>query len=275
MTIGLYALSGSFVAGRRSDEKTLNIVAHQDDDLLFLNPDVLIDIESGRMVRTVYLTAGDAGLGADYWTSRQAGVMAAYAEMVDVSNDWDESDIGVPGKDIPLYTLRDNDQVSIAFIHMPDGNMDGSGFASTGYESMEKLWKSEIGEIGTVDESGTRYTREDLINTLTQMINEYDPDYMNAQNYIDDFGSGDHSDHTAGALFANEAAVASIFPGAVIAYEGYPMKALPPNVSGEDLVNKKAAFYTYGAYDSSVCTSDESCAGTEYELWLARDYPRN
>ena len=39
------------------------VVAHQDDSLLFLSPDVLHDIQSGACVTTVYLTAGD-GSGA-------------------------------------------------------------------------------------------------------------------------------------------------------------------------------------------------------------------
>lgn len=60
--------------------QTLNIVAHQDDDLLFLSPDLINDIASGRSVRTVFLTAGDAGNGRDYWISRQAGSQAAYSK---------------------------------------------------------------------------------------------------------------------------------------------------------------------------------------------------
>ncbi len=36
----------------------LTIVAHPDDDLLFLNPDILRDIEAGRCARTVFVTAG-------------------------------------------------------------------------------------------------------------------------------------------------------------------------------------------------------------------------
>ena len=41
---------------------TLAIVAHEDDDLLFITPGVLRAIRSGSAVRTVYLTAGDDGL---------------------------------------------------------------------------------------------------------------------------------------------------------------------------------------------------------------------
>jgi hypothetical protein len=40
---------------------SMNIVAHEDDDILFLSPDLVHDIRHGRCVRTVFVTAGDAG----------------------------------------------------------------------------------------------------------------------------------------------------------------------------------------------------------------------
>src|ERR1700749_3509165 len=59
---------------------TLNIVAHEDDDLLFLSPDLLHAIQGGGKVRTIFVTAGDAGSGTSYWTGRQNGMLAAYAQ---------------------------------------------------------------------------------------------------------------------------------------------------------------------------------------------------
>ena len=47
--------------------------AHQDDDLIFMSPSLLNDVASGVGVWTVYLTAGDAGLGEDYWRGREEG----------------------------------------------------------------------------------------------------------------------------------------------------------------------------------------------------------
>ncbi|KAL3455926.1 hypothetical protein BJX64DRAFT_297133 [Aspergillus heterothallicus] len=255
--------------------RTLNIVAHQDDDLLFLNPTILHAIHAGDEVQTVYLTAGDAGLGPDYWTSRQAGALAAYAEMAGVSNAWDESDLGIDGKVIPQFTLREDDSISLAFMHIPDGNGDGSGFASTGNESLEKLWKGALGAIRTVEDSGTSYTRDELIGALAQVIDDYAPNAMNSLDYLHDFGTGDHSDHTAGALFVNQAAIESSFDGSVTAFEGYPTKDLPANVGGQDLEDKKAAFYTYAPYDAATCASDAGCAGTDYKAWLLREYTLN
>ena len=77
--------------------KTLNIVAHEDDDLLFLSPDLLHAIQAGRSVRTVFLTAGDAGNDTAYWTGREAGMQAAYAQMCGVANTWTQTDAGIAG----------------------------------------------------------------------------------------------------------------------------------------------------------------------------------
>lgn len=70
-------LRNAFAAGC-SLGSTLNVVAHEDDDLLFLSPDLLHNIQAGRCVRTVFVTAGDSGAGAGYWQGREAGSKAAY-----------------------------------------------------------------------------------------------------------------------------------------------------------------------------------------------------
>src|SRR4051812_43618475 len=59
----------------------MNIVGHSDDDLLFLSPDLVHAVQGGWCVRTVVVTAGDAGRGAAYWQNREQGPKAAYAQM--------------------------------------------------------------------------------------------------------------------------------------------------------------------------------------------------
>jgi hypothetical protein len=68
----------------------MNIVAHEDDDLLFMNPDLLHDISAGHCIRTIYITAGDAGSGQLYWLSRQQGSEAAYSSMIGSHDIWIE-----------------------------------------------------------------------------------------------------------------------------------------------------------------------------------------
>ncbi len=52
-----------------SGDRDLSIVAHEDDDLLFLSLDLPKRIQAGDSVRTIFLTAGDAGLGRQLPTS--------------------------------------------------------------------------------------------------------------------------------------------------------------------------------------------------------------
>ena len=62
------------VASALLTSNDLYVVAHPDDDLLFMNPDVQTDITAGRAVRTVYVTSGDGGGPASWWQSRETGV---------------------------------------------------------------------------------------------------------------------------------------------------------------------------------------------------------
>ena len=49
---------------------TMTIVAHEDDSLLFLSPDLMHAIQGGLCIRTVFVTAGDAGQGLGLLVTR-------------------------------------------------------------------------------------------------------------------------------------------------------------------------------------------------------------
>src|ERR1700722_8396652 len=74
-----------FVAQQSS---SMYIVAHADDTLLFQSPQLLADIQSGRHVTAVYLTAGDDGQPKSYWSVRESGTEAAFASMANAANTW-------------------------------------------------------------------------------------------------------------------------------------------------------------------------------------------
>ncbi len=258
-------------AAASSSGPTLNIVAHEDDDLLFLSPDLLHAVQAGGKVQTVFVTAGDAGLSASYWQGREDGMQAAYAEMAGVSNSWTQGDAGVPGHPIPLFTLNGQQNVSLAFMRLPDGNEDGSGFASDNNESLQQLWTGSITTIHAVDGSSS-YTRSSLISALATIMSSYQAAQVNTQDYVGTFGDGDHSDHHAVAYLTQAAHQQYTATHTFTGYQDYPDTNLPVNVSGADLTAKQNAFYTYVPFDSNVCNSPSSCAGTDYPLWLARQY---
>src|ERR671917_597058 len=99
----------------------LTVVAHPDDDLLFFHIDIVRDIEAGRCTRTVFVTAGEAGEGQEYWGGLEAGIFATYAQMAGVADSWTAEDAGVTAGRISVHTLTDAPHVSVVFLRIPDG----------------------------------------------------------------------------------------------------------------------------------------------------------
>jgi LmbE family N-acetylglucosaminyl deacetylase len=250
---------------------TLNIVAHQDDDLLFLSPDLLHAIQAGRTVRTIFFTAGDAGNAQDYWSSRESGMAAAYAEMVGAPNSWTLGDAGISGHPIPLLTLSGHSNISLAFMRLPDGNVDGSGFPSTNHESLQKLWQGTISTIHAIDGSSS-YTRASLISTTVSLISSFLPDQINTQDYVGTYSDGDHSDHYTTAYVAQAAVQQYTTTHSFTGYQGYGTLYLPANITSTDYTAKQNAFFTYAPFDVLVCQSQSACSNTGYGQWLQRQY---
>ncbi|KAL3476854.1 putative deacetylase LmbE-like domain-containing protein [Aspergillus californicus] len=250
----------------------LNIVAHQDDDLLFLSPDLLHYIQAGQAVRTIFITAGDAGRDASYWQGREAGARAAYALMSDAPDAWTEKDAGIPRHEVSLFALNQDPNISLAFLRLPDGHLQGQGFETTGSVSLQKLWEGNISSIPTVSGSGS-YTKNELLSTLVDLIAEFGPERVNTLDYVHSYGDGDHSDHHTAAFFVAEAL--NIYDGSPVltGYMGYTVTEQPANIVGADLLAKQYAYYAYGRSDISVCSSYLACEGDNYyPHWLQREY---
>jgi LmbE family N-acetylglucosaminyl deacetylase len=252
----------------------LNFVAHQDDDLLFLSPDLPHAIRAGGNVRTVYLTAGDAGLRASYWQDRESGARAAYAEMAGVADSWTQSDAGVAGHPIPVFTLTGQPSVSLAFLRLPDGNFSGSGYASNGYQSLQGVWTGSTATIEAVDRSSS-YTLSTLTSTLAYLIASFQPGQVNTLDYRHTYGDGDHSDHHTVGYLTRSAMAQCNSSIAFTGYEGYPVIPLPANVSDADQKAKRSVFCTYARHDKLVWDILLGSASTPYDSWFVRQYRVN
>lgn len=247
------------------------VVAHPDDDLLFLSPDLLHDIQRGECVRTVYLTAGNANRGASYWQRREAGERAAYAQMAAVPNAWTRSDAGLPGHPIPVYALASRPGISLAFMRLPDGIPDGSGGSLNGFESLQKLWVGTIAAIHPVDGSSA-YSREELVAALAFLMATFRADRIDVLDYAGAFGNGDHSDHHASAYFARAAHRQYAAAHVLIGYLGYKISAMPVNVTGADYTAKRDAYLVYAAHDPLSCQTEQSCRASRTGTWWSRQY---
>jgi LmbE family N-acetylglucosaminyl deacetylase len=256
------------------------IVAHEDDSLLFQSPALLQDIQSGHCVRSVFLTAGDAGEGQSYWGAREQGAEAAYAQMAGVSDAWSESTIVANGHPIVLETLSGAPAISLVFMRLPDGFPSGEGSPLFSGQSLERLWGSgnpsgslepPISSITAVDGS-TSYGYQNLIDTLGSLIASFEPQQVATQNFDGVFHGPNHDDHVATAYFTQEAQKSYVASHQLIGYEDYEASERPANLSGSLLAQKSAAFYVYGEHDSHACGSSDGCGETAYANWLTRQY---
>jgi len=258
----------------------MNIVAHQDDDILFMNPDVLHDLQAGNCVRTVYLTAGDSGFGKFYWLSRQLGSEAAYSRMLGIPDTWDQQTLTLgAGEYVTIATPRTNIHVSLIFLNLPDGGLTGEGFPDSGHDSLQKLRSGTIASIHAVDGQSS-YTSGQLTTALTMLMNTYQPAVIRTQASDTSERYPDHSDHITTGWFASKAVEQydlQHFGGAVSVpltyYLGYPVRDHEQNVSGDDLARKEDACFAYAHYDGGVCSSVERCSHVPtYDAYLSRQY---
>lgn len=261
-------------------QTVVNVVAHQDDDLLFMNPDVSRDIQAGNCVRTVYLTAGDAGADAQYWLAREQGSQAAYGEMLGGRPVWTQRIIQLPsGQFVTIATPRGHETISLIFMRLPDGNLHGDGFAGSHHESLAALEAGKLRRMQSVDRQSV-YTAKQLTDGLKALLDVYSPITVRAQSNFVGTDFPDHSDHRAAGRFADRAfrqyaidQYGDTVPPALLMYMGYPVRELLANVEEPDLSAKEAAFAAYGAFDPGVCRTVTQCKNTDtYGSYLSRQY---
>ena len=275
--------------------RDLYVVAHQDDDLLFMSPNLLTSIASRNTVKTIYLTAGDGNKEKEdptFWKRREAGVEAAYAKMANVADDWELTS----GK-IPEFKLKGIDNISLVFFRLPSTSTENGDGPSYHNESLAKLWKGDIPTISPIDDNSVKYSKGQLIEALAKLFIEFRPDRINTLDSTGEtscsnvrgdpskclltYPTGeeyvyDHIDHYYSARFALAAQGQALtsppdeFWGCQFRrYRGYNVAALEPkNIISKALTDKKTVFFdVYGPHDGYINPTN-----VNYQAWAARQY---
>lgn len=261
-----------------NNKTVMNIVAHQDDDLLFMNPDLQHQIDMKYCVRTVYVTSGDAGQSSQYWLSRERASESAYAYMFGLGTSviWTQRTVTIGAHEfVTVVNPKGNMQVSLIFMRLPDGNLTGHGFNSSGFQSLAELASGKIPRLLAVD-GQSYYSASDLVKALTDLMTIYTPTIINTQAAVNLGGQfSDHSDHVTVGQFVNKSYDLYQDQANVSLnhYIGYPIRGYDENVFGDDLNRKTNAFLAYATFDGGVCQSVEVCNNTlTYNAYLHRQY---
>lgn len=213
----------------------LQVLAHPDDDLFFMNPDTLRSLQAGTPVVSVYVTAGEStGVNhepfgprkrhprdrAAYSSARHQGLRQAYATMLGLPHftRWTTEvlDLG-GGLHVEVNALRHGAMYArLVFLQVSMHELSRSA-------SLPMMWKTPGTVLPYVVAEGApspanghgAYTHQKLVDVLAGLMERFRPTEIRTLDPDPDIqvhdrrhragseqpGFSDHRDHTATALF--------------------------------------------------------------------------
>ncbi|MEW2139267.1 PIG-L family deacetylase [Streptomyces sp. NPDC005409] len=271
----------------------VQVVAHPDDDLFFMNPDLSRSLLSGTQVTTAYLTSGESdgrneargGAAQDpeqpadrthYAEARQNGIRSAYAQMAtgDRTSAWKRTVISTAGGGrAELDVLIAKPQVNLVWLMLREARST----AGDTPESLRGLWNGRIPALESQLTSGTpvkqpfTYTKDQLIQAIAGVLERYRPTTIRMQDptpgrYGENGRYTDHQDHMYGARFVQAATAA--YAGqvkdrprfSVQSYLGYHNSTLPHTLDPQTAETKTGFLRTYAWQDhQDYCGSPSGC----------------
>ncbi|NKE60203.1 hypothetical protein FXN61_26745 [Lentzea sp. PSKA42] len=263
----------------------VNIVAHTDDDLLFLNPDIQPSIVSGLPVRTIVLTA-DQNEGSttppmtreELAASVREGQRAAYATLAGQPNNWDRGTLEVATMILEVDTLVGAPNVQLVYLSLPDGGDRDLNHN----KALEKLWNDPNFAAPTIIPTGGPvqvaqwYNQADVNNVLLALLDEYQPTVIRIQDPHPSYDfpnePNEHNDHIHATKFATKAVKAYEGPtgrGFVLftRYRCYNIAASPVNVPPALLGPKSAAYQAYAEKDPITGPAFDEHVFRNYQRW--------
>ena len=244
----------------------LVVVAHQDDDLYFMQPDLLEAIQSGRGITSIFVTAGDDQHGPDAPDLRYEGLRYAYGAAAG-SNDWRCGYITIAGHEVQHCRLFDR-PVSLVFLAYPDGGVNGE-FP----QSLLKLWEGKIADATTVAHETTQYTRDGLIDTIADVVRRTHPRTIRTLE-IGSMHGHDHVDHMIVGAACLLAMARAQSRAELLSYRGYSTLTEAPNKlplvlqATADMVGYYEACSSKCAACGSVCKAIDP----NHVAWFSRRY---
>lgn len=277
--------------GSTSHVSLVQILAHPDDDLYFINPDLQRALEAGHRVTSVYLTAGEAdGRNIDtrdphrldsppdyegYAEARQQGLRAAYAAMVTGKreSEWARDVVSFStGVAAERSTLLAAPHVQLLFFGLRMVDAEHGFAADLPPARPATLWTGQAAAELTLNaaESPLRQpqeiTRDGLLRSLVEVLHYTRPDQFWTMDpdpwhtaWDEQRGptSSDHQDHTATAQFALAALEQYIGEGGVPPLVdhcvGYGNKLWPNNLTEHAWAEKKRVIEVYTSADGHDC----------------------
>ncbi|MEW2519818.1 PIG-L family deacetylase [Actinacidiphila alni] len=217
--------------GEMGTPLVMQVLAHPDDDLFFMNPDTVHSLQAGTPVVSVYVTAGEStGVNhepfgprhrhrhdrAAYSSARHQGLRQAYATMLGLPHftPWTTEvlDLG-GGLRAEMDALRHGDRYARLVFLQVSMHEPAPG------ASLPLMWSRpgialpyvDARDAPAADDRHSVYTHQRLLDVLAGLMERFrpteirtldpDPDIQAHTVGAEQPGFSDHRDHTAAALF--------------------------------------------------------------------------
>ncbi|UWE12775.1 PIG-L family deacetylase [Actinacidiphila bryophytorum] len=282
---------------RESGALVMQVLAHPDDDLYFMNPDTLHDLQAGTPVVSVYVTAGESrgwntppggshrhhhADQAAYSAARHQGLRQAYATMLGLPHftRWHGEVLDLPGgMHAQIDSLSSGARrASLVFLQVSMHELSQTA-------SMQMLWSTPgttLPYVAALDSPapanapGT-YSHDKLVDVLVALLKRYAPTHVRTLDPdpdiqvhdkqhprdSDQFGYSDHRDHTPVALFAWKALARWAASGGrgftTAAYRGYYNQRWPFNLPPATVALKGRFMFQYGGDPDWSCGDPGGC----------------
>ncbi len=239
---------------------TLFLGAHDDDDFIFMEPDLVASL-AGSSSTTIYATtAGPHGPNLNLMDAAKV----AYGSTVG-SFEWECGSISIGTLVAEHCRLRDR-PVSIVDLGLPDGGIPG--------DRKESLLHLIDGSIGKLDGYfGGSVDADSVTEVFAEIYKATTPDSVQTLELAGSHGR-DHSSHMFVGSIGLWAAARVAYTGPITWNRGYNVDAEMPTLDGAALRDARKLLGYYEACADQCGPCGESCAtlNASHESWIARQY---
>ncbi len=284
------------------------VLAHQDDDLIFANPDIAESIAAGNTVSIIYTTSGldTATDSTAYWLARLNGERAAYAQMAGVANTWTRT----PCSATQIYarTALANSKVTLYAFSLPNAlyndlyGENPTGLPWTKNITNTSVWysaartftlnanpqlgsdlnyKDATGVFDTTKSCAGNLGKDDVTTAIANLVGTLAPQRYSTLDparlrYLNHAATGfEHDDHVISALWGMAALEKYRATGAALPdvrfYRTYNADNGSPTFDTTDpaYIAKCGYVTTYATFDSHFPTGP-ACS-TSYQAMIVRN----
>ncbi len=237
----------------------LFLVAHPDDEMIFMQPELLRALGAGSVTTVYATTAGPDGVDRHLFEATLVAYGGAAA--------WDCGALDLGAGVVDHCRLRDR-PVSLVNFDLSDGGIPGDRL-----DSLLHLVDGTIAAIPIDGPSLAPIAMDGVVELFAATIAASTPAQIHTLDLAGTHGR-DHSSHLFVASFALWAGARLGFAGPVTWHRGYSVEPEAPDLVGDDFAAAESMLGVYEACADrrGTCGAPSTQVLPEHAIWLARQY---